>query len=146
MSYSFEAVLRNDMKELAGLPPRLEAFAEEAGLPPDVAMHVDLVLDELLTNTIGYGYPDGREGRIFLHMVVDDALTITIADDGIAFDPLSVPDPDTDSDLEHRQIGGLGVYFVKTMMDEVSYHRLDGQNRLTLVKRLTTGQRDADND
>ncbi len=59
-----------------------------------------------------------------------------IEDDGIAFDPLIAPPPDLDSDIEDRPIGGLGVYLVKEMMDEVEYARADGRNRVTLVKNV----------
>ena len=138
MSREFSTTMANDMADFARLPPQLEAFAEQADLPPDVAMHIDIVLDELLVNTISYGYADGRAGTISLWMRVDDGVTIVIEDDGDAFDPLSVAPPDLDSDLEHRQIGGLGVHFVRTMMDSVDYQRIDGVNRLTLTKQLST--------
>ena len=65
-----------------------------------------------------------------------DALTIKIADDGRAFDPLSqAPTPDVDANLEDRPIGGLGVYLVQTLMDEAHYRREQDRNHLTLVKR-----------
>jgi serine/threonine-protein kinase RsbW len=146
MSLEFATVMANDMADLGRLPPQLEAFAEQAELPPDVAMHIDVVLDELLVNTISYGYPDGRAGRISLWIRVDDDVTIVIEDDGDAFDPLSVDTPDLDADLEHRQIGGLGVHFVRTMMDSVDYQRIDGVNHLTLTKQLSrSGQHHASN-
>ena len=59
-----------------------------------------------------------------------------IADDGRPFDPLTeAPEPDLESAIEDRPIGGLGVHLVRTMMDEVRYRREEGKNRLTLVKR-----------
>jgi anti-sigma regulatory factor (Ser/Thr protein kinase) len=119
MSATFESSLRNDMESMAQLPPKLEAFAEQANLPADVAMHIDIVLDELLINTISYGYRDGRAGTITVRIVVDDQVTVVIEDDGDAFDPLSVAAPDLEADLDHRQTGGLGVHFVRTMMDTV---------------------------
>jgi anti-sigma regulatory factor (Ser/Thr protein kinase) len=142
MSLEFAADMANDMADLGRLPPQLEAFAEQAELPLDVAMHIDIVLDELLVNTISYGYPDGRSGTIRLRMRVNaEHITIVIEDDGDAFNPLSAKAPDLDSDLEHREIGGLGVHFVRTMMDTVDYQRIDGVNRLTLTKQLpTSGQ------
>lgn len=146
MSLEFQTVMANDLADLGRLPPQIEAFAEQADLPPDVAMHIDIVLDELLVNTISYGYPDGRAGTISLRMQVDDDVTIVIEDDGDAFDPLSVDTPDLEADLEHREIGGLGVHFVRTMMDTVDYQRIDGVNRLTLTKQLSrSGQHHASN-
>ncbi|MEN3950054.1 ATP-binding protein [Iodidimonas sp. SYSU 1G8] len=146
MTHRFHATLKNDLADLAALPPRLEAFAEEASLPMDAAMHIDIVLDELLVNTISYGYPDGRPGVIDLRMDVADDVTIVIEDDGDAFDPLSLPPPDLESDLDDRPIGGLGVHFVRTMMDAVAYERVGALNRITLLKRLSTaGQPHANN-
>ena len=146
MSLAFEAILRNDMESMAQLPPKLEAFAEQANLPAEVAMHIDIVLDELLINTISYGYRDGRAGTITVRIEVADQVTIVIEDDGDAFDPLSVAAPDLEADLDHRQMGGLGVHFVRTMMDTVDYERAGGVNRLTLTKRLSmTGQHHASN-
>ncbi|MGE0666743.1 MAG: ATP-binding protein [Sphingomonadales bacterium] len=137
MSLEFSTTMANDLADLGALPPQLEAFAERANLPPDVAMHIDVVLDELLVNTISYGYPDSRAGTIRLSIRVGDDVTIVIEDDGDPFDPLSVAPPDLDADLDDRQLGGLGVHFVRTMMDAVDYRRIDGINRLTLTKQLS---------
>ncbi len=139
MSGELSVTMANDMADLGRLPPQLEAFAEQAGLPPDVAMHIDIVLDELLANTISYGYPDGRTGTIRLNIrAAEDDVRIVIEDDGDAFDPLSLATPDLEAELEDRQIGGLGVHFARTMMDRVDYQRADGLNRITLIKQLST--------
>ena len=67
-----------------------------------------------------------------------DALTMEIIDNGRAFDPLTeTPEPDLDSVLGDRPIGGLGVYLVKTFMDELLYRREDGRNHLKMVKHLS---------
>jgi anti-sigma regulatory factor (Ser/Thr protein kinase) len=137
MSRELAVTLANDMADLGKLPPQLEAFAEQAELPLDVAMHIDIVLDELLANTISYGYPDGRPGTIRLRIRAEDEVRIVIEDDGDPFDPLSLATPDLEAELEDRQIGGLGVHFVRTMMDAVDYERIDGLNRITLIKQLS---------
>ena len=68
--------------------------------------------------------------------VGDGVVMAEISDDGRAFDPLQVPPPDLDADLELRPIGGLGVHFMKTLMDEVAYRREGGRNILTMRKRF----------
>lgn len=114
-----------------------DAFADEERLPSIVIGAVQVVLDELLSNTIKAGYPDGGPGRIEAAFeVIDDHLQITLVDDGIAFDPLERADPDTAAALEDRPIGGLGIYLVKQLMDRVDYERVGRQNRLRLVKSL----------
>ncbi|MCM2258449.1 MAG: ATP-binding protein [Vicinamibacteria bacterium] len=114
-----------------------DAFADEARLPSIVIGAVQVVLDELLSNTVKAGYPDGGPGRIEAAFeVVDGYLQITLVDDGIAFDPLERADPDTEAALEDRPIGGLGIYLVKQLMDRVDYERVGRHNRLRLVKSL----------
>ena len=64
------------------------------------------------------------------------SLVTVVEDDGIAFDPFtSAPAPDLDASVDERRIGGLGVYFVKTLMDEATYERVDNLNRITLIQR-----------
>lgn len=114
-----------------------DAFADAAQLPSIVIGAVQVVLDELLSNTVKAGYPDGGPGRIEAAFeVVDGHLQITLVDDGIAFDPLERADPDTEAALEDRPIGGLGIYLVKQLMDRVDYERVGRHNRLRLVKSL----------
>lgn len=67
----------------------------------------------------------GRAGRV----------EIRLEDEGVAFDPLSRTDPDVTLDAQARQIGGLGIFMVKRSMDQVSYCRQAGRNKLTMVKR-----------
>ena len=68
-----------------------------------------------------------------------DLIEAEVVDDAKAFDPLEAPDPDITADLEDRPIGGLGVFFVKTLMDEVRYRREDGRNHLYFCKRAADG-------
>ena len=100
-------------------------------------MNLNLSLDELITNTVSYGYRDADEHDIRVTLTErDGALVTVLEDDGIAFDPFtSAPAPDLEADVEERRIGGLGVYFVKTLMDDVAYERIDNCNRITLIQR-----------
>ena len=98
---------------------------------------VQLAVDEACTNVINYAYPHGPGPlKITIEPEGRDALII-INDQGKAFDPTSVPPPDLAPDLEQRKIGGLGIYFMKKLMDSISYsfHPREG-NTLTLRKKL----------
>jgi serine/threonine-protein kinase RsbW len=129
--------IRNDVAEIARLVEFLEAFCARNGIPSDVAAKLTLTFDELLTNTMSYGFPDGGNHRIAITLSLDnDRFSAEIVDPGIAFDPLSQPQPDLDSPVENRQIGGLGIHFVRTLMDHVDYRRVNGQNRLILTKAV----------
>lgn len=130
--------LHNDLAELERLAEIVETFGEEAGLAPRLVYSLNLALDELVTNVVSYGY-DGTDTRgcITLDLtVVDGRLTAVLQDDGRPFNPLDRGPPDVDSPLEDRKIGGLGVHFVRTLMDEVRYQRVDGRNCLILAKTL----------
>ena len=95
--------------------------------------------EEALVNVMSYAYPDG-DGSIEITYSIENSadegknLVIQIIDWGVAFDPLSLPDPDIEAPIEEREIGGLGIYMMRNIMDEVRYERAGDRNILTLVK------------
>lgn len=132
-------VLRNDLAEIERLAPLVDDFCESQEIPLQAAYHLNLVLDELVTNIVSYGYDadaGDREIRISLRRE-PEALHVEVEDDGRAFNPLEVPPPDIDAPLESRPIGGLGVHFLRTLMDDLCYRRENGRNRLCFRKPLT---------
>ena len=132
--------LKNDLSELARVAEAIESLGASRGWPAKWIVNLNLSLDELITNTVSYGYRDADEHEIRVTVTErDGSLVVILEDDGIAFDPFTAaPEPDLDAGVEERRIGGLGVHFVKTLMDEVAYERVDGCNRITLV--LRTGE------
>jgi serine/threonine-protein kinase RsbW len=107
------------------------------GADPATISRVQLAVDEASTNVINYAYAGGT-GRLRLALdLAGDELIVMLTDWGTPFDPNSVPPPDLDTELDERKIGGLGIYFMKKLMDEVSYtfDAHDG-NRLTMKKKL----------
>ncbi|MCY4405531.1 MAG: ATP-binding protein [Rhodospirillaceae bacterium] len=129
--------LINDLGQIVDAAARIDAFCARHGLAEEIAFEVNLAVDELLTNTISYGYDDDGEHRIELVLRLEDgALVIEIADDGRAFDPLQAPAPDIGASLQDRAIGGLGIYLVRKTMDGVTYRRQDGRNVVTLTKHV----------
>ena len=129
--------LKNDLSELARSAEAIEAHGESHGWPMKWIMNLNLSLDELLTNVISYGYRDDEEHEIRVTLTEEEgSLAVVLEDDGIPFDPFSdAPVPDIGADVEERPIGGLGVHFVKSLMDEVAYERRDDRNRITLIQR-----------
>lgn len=115
-------------------------FAQTNALPETVRRSVNVALDELLANVLSHG----RTGRNPCSVTVEgeldqERLTVTLTDDGPAFDPFGQDAPDTTLSVEDRPIGGLGIHLVRELMDEVSYERRDGQNVVALVKNLAVG-------
>ncbi len=95
-----------------------------------------LVAEEALLNIINYAYPD-EKGDIEIrydYNQPDNIMTLNIIDNGIAFNPLCEKDPDLTVPVEDRQIGGLGIFMIKKIMDIVNYERAGDQNILSLQK------------
>ena len=130
-----ELSLDNDLQEIASVAERIDAFCAAQDVAPQIAYSVNLAIDEILTNTISYGYDDDAAHRIALTLRLQGrSLVVVIVDDGKAFDSSLETDPDIDAPLEERAIGGLGLFLVQQMMDSVAYRRSDGTNVLTLTK------------
>ena len=130
-------IVKNDLSELARVAEAIETHGEARSWPMKWIMNANLSLDELITNIVSYRYVDTDAHEIRIALTEKErSLEIVVEDDGVAFDPFSeAPTPDLDADVEERRIGGLGVYFVKTLMDEVFYERRDGRNRITLIQQ-----------
>ena len=135
---AIDIALANDLREIAGVAARIEAFCAARQVAPEIAYAVNLAIDELLSNTIGYGYGDDEPHRIeVLVRLEGDAIVTAIVDDGEAFDPTQAREADTDSPLDERKAGGLGLLLVNRMMDRVEYRRKAGCNVVTLTKKTT---------
>ena len=136
---ALELSLVNDLRNIAIAAGNIDAFCAEHGLTEKIAFEVNLAVEELVTNTISYGYDDDGEHLIELVLRLEGrVLAIEIADDGRAFDPLQAPAPDIGASLRDRAMGGLGIYLVRKTMDTVAYRRQDGRNVVTLTKRTTS--------
>lgn len=123
---------------LSDLNHYLQAFWDTAGLPSEAAFVFELALEEVFMNVVMHGQVDGESSRVEMELVRDgDRVVMTIEDTGIAFDPLDAPAPDIDASIEDRPVGGLGIFLVLDMMDEVSYQRIGSRNRLRMCKRVT---------
>ncbi|MBW7920584.1 MAG: ATP-binding protein [Rubellimicrobium sp.] len=123
--------LAPDLAALGDLADGVAAFGERHRIAPGDVMRLNLVLDELFTNTVDYGaQPQGA--TIDITLCRSPGLTqVRIEDRGTAFDPLDIPPPDLDSSLEDRPVGGLGLHFLRTFMSDPAYRHEDGVNRLT---------------
>jgi anti-sigma regulatory factor (Ser/Thr protein kinase) len=132
-----KVVLSNTIDELERLMSELDTFYEQHGIPPKTAMNVSLVLEEIFSNIVFYAYEDKIPHRIELDMGIHDKeLYIQIVDDGKEFNILNVADPDLTLGLEDRKIGGLGIHFVKSLMDDITYTYSGGKNILQLKKNI----------
>ncbi|MBM3546286.1 MAG: ATP-binding protein [Alphaproteobacteria bacterium] len=139
MASRFEISLKNDLPEIHRLAEAVDAFFSDQGLPDGLSYKFNLAFDEIITNIVSYGYDDAEEHKIEVRIALKDGLVeAEVVDDARAFDPLSeAKEPDVTAELEDRPIGGLGIFFVKEMMDEVRYKRENGYNHLYFCKRTS---------
>lgn len=111
---------------------------EALDCPMKAQIQIDVAIDELFSNIARYAYAPGT-GTVTVRVASEEGaavVSVSFVDQGMPFDPLAAEDPDTSLSAEEREIGGLGIFMVKKTMDEVSYEYKDGQNVLTIRKRL----------
>ena len=130
---SFQLEMKNDINELEAIPDKIDSL----GLDSKTAMDLNLALEEAATNSVMYAYDAPEEGPVSISVSVKDGIaTMVIKDNGKPFDPTLREDPDLDVPGEERPIGGLGIFLVKKLMDNVVYERKDGKNILTMTKKI----------
>ncbi|NWF79792.1 MAG: anti-sigma factor antagonist [Chloroflexi bacterium] len=132
--------LTADLDALARISAFITEAAERAGLDERATWQVQLAVDEAATNVIQHAYDPETPGEITLSWhCADERFVVTLRDFGRQFDPGSIPAPDITSPLEERQVGGLGIYLITRLMDEVRFDfNPQGGNVLTMVKYLGT--------
>jgi anti-sigma regulatory factor (Ser/Thr protein kinase) len=108
------------------------------GLDEHKTFDVQLAVDEACTNIIEYGYANEGGMIDIACQRRGDEIIVVIKDRGKPFDPTSVQPPDLNASLEERKAGGLGIYFMKKLMDEVRYEFKEGKNVLTMVVRASS--------
>lgn len=137
MSSELRLLLANDLDELPTAADQIDSFLEQHACSSEVVFAANLAVEELFTNIVKYGYDDTDHHKVSLLLsLAPGLLTIEIDDDGHEFNPFEHPSPDTNLPVEQRDIGGLGIHFVKNLLDSFSYQRRDGHNIVTLTKKM----------
>ena len=136
MSASLTLNMEAHLNEIERIRAAVNILSQAEGWDPKLVFQIELVLEEIGTNIIKYGQDGESETQIDITLTSDrKSLTLEIADNGKPFDPFAeAPPPDLDSPVPERPIGGLGVFLVRELMDEASYRRENGMNKVTLVK------------
>ena len=133
-----ELTVKAKIENLAAVLSFIDERLEALGCGSRQQTQIDIAAEELFVNIANDAYsPDSGWATVRVE-VDDDPLTvkITFIDRGVPYDPLAKADPDVTLSAEERKIGGLGIFMVKKSMDDVHYEYKDGENRLTIHKKL----------
>jgi sigma-B regulation protein RsbU (phosphoserine phosphatase) len=133
-----ELVLEADVSNLEQVLAFVDEQLEAMDCPPKVQMQIDVAVEEIFVNVAHYAYAP-KTGSVTIRMEPHQApqrVDITFIDRGVPYDPLAKADPDVTLSSEERQIGGLGIFIVKKSMDDMKYEYRDGQNVLTIMKKI----------
>jgi anti-sigma regulatory factor (Ser/Thr protein kinase) len=121
------------MENLGRLIESVSGCAKAQGFEEEKISKIELAAEEALVNIFHYAYPE-RSGDVEMICQVDRGrFIVEIIDSGIPFDVTAMPDPDVTAGIQEREPGGLGIFFMKKMMDEVRYRRENDRNILTLT-------------
>ena len=132
-----ELKLKNQISELERVNQFVGEIGDELGLDMELQMNLNLVMEEMVSNVIFYAYPQGTEAEIELVAESDGKeVTFVLSDSGKEFDPTMREDINLDVNPAERDIGGMGIFIVKNIMNKVTYQRLKGKNLLTMKKDI----------
>jgi sigma-B regulation protein RsbU (phosphoserine phosphatase) len=116
----------------------VDLMLEKYECPMKLQTAICVAIEEVFVNVARYAYQDG-EGDVYLGIGFDKEsreITFLMRDKGVPFDPLKKPDPDITLSVEDREIGGLGIFITKKTMDSVDYAYENGENILTMIKKI----------
>lgn len=137
MKIEKEIRITNDLAEVSSLAEFVEELCAELSVSDELTMNINLALEEAVANIIMYAYPSLEQHDILLRATISPSqLIFLLTDNGQSFDPTEVEDADVSLSIEERPLGGLGIFLIRSIMNEVSYQRFDGENRLTMKKDL----------
>lgn len=131
-------ILRSDLAELSRVKALVDEVCDQTHASAADAAALHLAVEEIVTNVITYGYPDGPHHTftLTLESIHVGRIRAVVTDDAPAFNPLARPDVNTTLPLEERPVGGLGVHLVRQLMNVCLYEHRDGRNVFTMERQL----------
>ena len=129
-------LIKATRENLAKVNEAVEDFSADKPISFKTRTQIDLAVEEIYINIVSYAYPDSEGNAEIILSENNGEFVMTFIDEGVPYDPLAKPDPDTTLSASERQIGGLGIFLVKKIMDSVTYKYEDGKNILTISKKL----------
>lgn len=133
-------VIRNDVADLAALTSAMERVGAEHGMPEKSLFQLQVALDEIVSNVIKYGWPEGGAHEIEIRITArSEGVEVEIIDDGRMFDPRDAPKRDKPLPGQRPRPGGVGVQMTRELVDRIDYARIGNRNRTSLTKLYALG-------
>ncbi|MEI8387016.1 MAG: ATP-binding protein [Verrucomicrobiota bacterium] len=134
-----ELTLKNDFAEIPPAADAVAHFLAGQRVSPEILYFARLVIEELVSNTIKYGYDDRGPHEIHINAGIErGTLVLKVSDDGRPFNPLDAPEPAAHLPAHERPIGGLGLHFIRSLSDSFHYERRDERNIVAARKSLVS--------
>jgi serine/threonine-protein kinase RsbW len=135
MDKTFELIIDSNIEKIPEVSALLGEEMQTFGFGSEEILDTQLAVEEAIINVINHGYKNPGGEIIVSCRISTDCIKVQITDAAPRFDPLSVPEPELDSTIEDRGVGGLGVFLIRQVMDEISYRYENGKNILVFIKR-----------
>lgn len=135
--------IKSRTENLAEIREFINSAAVDAGFSKEAIDNIILAVDEACTNIIKHAYKYLPDGKIILNLKTDKkTFTIDIIDYGKSFEPGLIPNPDLQKYFDEKRVGGLGMYLMKSLMDDVKYTSVPGKfNQVSLSKNINSNGR-----
>jgi len=135
-----ELLVKSRTENLAAVREFVNSAVGEVSIPQDIAGDIVLAVDEACTNIIKHAYQYSPDGDIKIKLTYSDKkIVVEITDHGASFHPDAVPKPDLKKYFEEKRVGGLGMYLMKSLMDDIHYKSIPGKfNQVLLTKKLNS--------
>ena len=140
MTHAVDVRIRSDASDMGVVRDTLDNLAREFGIPLRALTHLQVALDEVVSNVIKYAWDDGGQHEFLVRITVQpDSVDLEIFDDGREFDPMTAPPPNNVLEGQRPRPGRLGIHMIKKLVDHFTYERIDGRNHTTLSKTCEVG-------
>jgi len=135
MDKTFELVIDSNIEKIPEISALLGEEMQTFGFGSEMILDTQLAVEEAITNVINHGSKKTGGQIVISSRISPERIEVQIMDTAPRFNPLSVPEPDLDSTIDDRNVGGLGIFLIRQVMDEVSYRYEDGKNIFSLTKK-----------
>lgn len=131
------STFKSSTDNLSSIRDFVKSAAQQVGFSKDISGNIILAVDEAVTNVIKHAYKYSDEGKILVSIsFIKNKFSVSISDKGTHFNSKLIRDPDLEEYYKQKRVGGLGMFLMKKLMDDVKYSQPQNRNKVTLIKYL----------